>query len=81
MRAFVEYYHVFADATLSNDQAVERLNPDENLGGRRVRVNCARHLIDEGLATTALEMIVASKRVDEVTVSCARQILESQQPA
>jgi len=77
MQAFVEYYEVFSDSTLTAVQAVERLDPCEDLGGRRVRVNCARHLIDEGLVIPALEMIAASKRVDAATSRGAARILAS----
>lgn len=76
MRAFVEYYDVFADDSLTNQQAVDRLDSAEDLGGRRVRVNCARHLIEEGLAPAALELVAASKRVDPVTSEGARRILD-----
>ena len=73
--AFVEYFSVFTDSTLTTQQAVDLLPADEPLGGRRVRVSCARRIIGDDLDRHALEIIAASKRVDPTTAAGARELL------
>lgn len=74
-RAFVEFYSVFADSSLTTQQAVDLLPADEPLGGRRVRVSCARRIIGDGFARQALDIVAASKRVDHSTADGARELL------
>ncbi|NTW29536.1 MAG: HNH endonuclease [Coriobacteriia bacterium] len=73
--AFVEYYAVFADLSLSTEHAIERLPQRYSEGGRRTRVNCARRIINGGMAREALSAIAASEAVDPATVRQAEQLL------
>lgn len=73
--AFVEHYAVFADSSLSTERAIELLPERYSDSGRRTRVNCARRIINGGMAGEALSSIAASETLDPVTIHGAEQLL------
>jgi hypothetical protein len=59
---FVSFFEEFADASLTNQDAVAMLPNDLSLKGRNTRTSKARRILREGLAEKALELICSSER-------------------
>jgi hypothetical protein len=75
LRVFVEYYHVFSDSRLSNQEAAGLLPHDYKLTARLTRVSCARRIIERGQTAEVLRFISESKRVDAATSQAALSML------
>ncbi|KAF0194035.1 MAG: hypothetical protein FD169_2081 [Bacillota bacterium] len=75
MGVFATYYTVFADLSLSDEEAVGMLPDKYTWNSRRSRVSKARRLIHKGLDMDALVLISQSERVDPKAVARARQLL------
>ena len=75
-KTFVDYYHLFADSTLSNQEVVEQLPERFTLKARRSKTSHARMMFKEGLEVQALEVIAASTRAgNEGTAKAAQDLL------
>ena len=75
-KTFVDYYHLFADLTLSSQEVVERLPERFTLKARRSKTSHARMMFKEGLEVQALEVIAASTRAgNEGTAKAAGELL------
>lgn len=74
-RVFVEYFSLFANSRLSNQQVADRLPNEYTDKSRLSRTSHARRIIREGLAPEALRIIAESERVDPAAVRAARQLL------
>lgn len=73
---FVNYYHLFSDQSLTNQEVVESLPERFTLKARRSKTSHARMIINDGLTTKALEVIAASTRAgNEQTAKAAQDLL------
>jgi hypothetical protein len=75
LRVFVEYFDVFSNLRLSNQEAADLLPHDYKLTARLTRVSCARRIIERGQADEVLRFISESKRVDAATSQAALSLL------
>ena len=57
LRTFVEYYAVFSDTSLTNEEAADRIPSTYTASTRRTRVSRARRIIGDGRSTEAFEFI------------------------
>lgn len=67
---FVEYFEMFSNKAISNEDAVDMVMKNENYeeSGAKTRVSQSRHTISSGRAKDALIIIATSQRVPK-TVS------------
>jgi len=75
-KTFVDYYHLFSDLRLTNQEVVEQLPQRFTLKARNSKTGHARAIFREGLEVEALEFIGSSTRAgNEGTAKAAQELL------
>ena len=77
--AFVRFYYDFKDATIPTDILAEKIlreSPRARSARQGFRIPRARHIFALGQELEALEIIIASERVDLESRQRAKEILE-----
>ena len=64
-KIFVEYYEVFSNPNLTNEEKVDRLPKHYAVSGSKTRVNCANRIFEAGLERDALKLVINSKADSE----------------
>ncbi|MEC0183117.1 hypothetical protein [Paenibacillus peoriae] len=75
-RVFVEYYEVFSNNQMSNDEKISKLPEEYKINGSRTRVNCANKIFESGLEKEALNIIVNS-RTEKKAIEKAETLLKN----
>ncbi len=80
--AFVRFYYDFKDATIPTDVLAEKIlreSPRARSSRQGFRIPRARHIFAHGQELEALEIIIASERVDAESRKRAKEILVQEQ--
>lgn len=73
-KVFVDYFEMFSNKNLSNDEKVSLLPQHYSISGSRTRVSCANRIFDAGLEKEALKIIINS-RSEERAIEQAKALL------
>lgn len=73
-RVFVEYYEVFSNKSMNNEEKILKLPKKYKITGSRTRVTCANRIFELGLEKEALKIIINS-RTEQNSIEKARYLL------
>ncbi|WP_339158318.1 hypothetical protein MKX50_02455 [Paenibacillus sp. FSL W8-0186] len=71
---FVEYYEVFSNKSMSNEEKILKLPKERKITGSRTMITCANRIFEYGLEKEALKIIVNS-RIEQESIDKARYLL------
>lgn len=73
-RVFVQYYEVFSNKSMNNEEKILKLPKEYKITGSRTRVTCANRIFELGLEKEALKLIVNS-RTEQKSIEKAKYLL------